>query len=205
MRGDFYIVEIEKYKKIFDNHNGIVKLADFTEAGFHNTVMYNLINEGYVNKIKTGYYEWLYDKPVAEAIIISKLFPEGIVCMNSALYIYGYTDRTPMAWHMAVSKDKSKKKYQIEYPPVKIYFLINDYLSIGQTTITYDNTSLKIFDRNRTICDVIRYEKKMDKEIFNKAIMAYVNDSAKSIAKLLEYSKKMNINNKVKSIMGMYM
>lgn len=205
MRGDYYIMEIEKYKKVFDDHNGIIKLAEFTEAGFHNTIMYDLINEGYVNRIKTGYYEWLYDKPVAEATIISKLFPEGIVCMDSALYIYGYTEKTPIAWHLAVSKDKSKKKYQIDYPLVKMYFLIDAYLSIGLTTITYDKTELKIFDRDRTICDVIRYGKKMDKEVFNKSIRAYVYDSAKNITKLLEYSKRMNISNKVKSIIGMYM
>lgn len=50
-----------------------------------------------------------------------------------------------------------------------------------------------IFDRDRTICDVIRYELKMVKEVFNYAIKAYVKDSKKNIRYLLNYSEIMRI------------
>ncbi|MDF1617974.1 type IV toxin-antitoxin system AbiEi family antitoxin domain-containing protein [Petrocella sp. FN5] len=50
-------MEIEKYKRIFDAQQGVIKLADFTAEGYHNTVLDRLIKDGYVNKLKTGYYE----------------------------------------------------------------------------------------------------------------------------------------------------
>lgn len=164
-----------------------------------------MIDKGYVEKIKTGYYEWVDGEPVSDAVVIRKLFPEGVICLESALYIYGYTDRTPLAWHIAVSKNKTKSKYRIDYPPMIFYFIIDAYLDIGRTEIMYEDYPITIFDRDRTICDVIRYEKKMDKEVFNVAIKAYAKDAKKDITNLMKYAEEMRIKNKVSTIIGMWL
>jgi predicted transcriptional regulator of viral defense system len=198
-------MKYEKYKKIFDKHGGVIKLSEFTNYGYHNTILYKLIEEGFVSKIKTGYYEWIADDLVPEVAIISKVFPEAVICLESALYIYGYTDRTPISWHVVVSKNNNKGKYTIDYPPIKFYFIVDKYIGIGKTTIVYDNNEVSIYDRERTICDIIRYEKKMDKEVFNVAIKAYVKDTKKNIGNLMKYAEEMNIKNKVNIIIGMWL
>ncbi len=201
--GDF--TDINVYKSIFDKHSGVIKLSDFTANGFHNTELNKLIEKGLVGKIKTGYYEWLDGDVISDAVVIRKLFPEGVVCLDSALYLYGYTERTPSAWHIAVSKNRKKSKYKIDYPPIQFYFLIDKYLEVGLSEITFEDHTLSIFDRDRTICDVIRYELKMDKEVFNYAIKAYVKDSKKNISNLLDYAEIMRIKSKVSRIIGMWM
>lgn len=198
-------MKIDKYKKIFDEHNGVIKLSDFTSRGYHNSVMDKLIKNGYVEKLKAGYYEWVDGEPVSNAVVISKLFPEAIVCLDSALYLYGYSERTPLHWHLAVSKNNGKNKYKIDYPPMQFYFIIDKYMKIGCSKIEFEGHLLSIFDRDRTICDIIRYEKKMDKEMFNYAIKAYVQDSKKNIRSLLDYADEMNIKNKVSNIIGMWL
>lgn len=199
------MLDISKYKKLFRANNGVVKMSDFTSEGYHNTLMSQLIEKGYVEKIKTGYYEWIGDEPISDAVIIRKLFPEGVVCMESALYLYGYTERTPKMWHVAVSKNGKTSKYSIEYPPIQFYFLIDKYMEIGRSEITFESHPMAVFDRDRTICDVIRYEKKMDKEVFNYALKAYVKDSRKNIGQMLDYAQEMRIKNKVSNIIGMWM
>lgn len=198
-------MDIKEYKKVFDAHQGVIKLADFTTVGFHNTVLDKLIKQGYVERIKAGYYEWIYEEPISDAVIITKLFPEGVICLESALYLYGYSDKTPLAWHVAVSKNKTKSKYKIDYPLVKFYFIIDSYMEIGKSEIGFEGHTLTIFDRERTICDIIRYEKKLDKELFNKAIKSYVKDSKKNIGRLMEYAEQMNVKKKVNTIIGMWM
>jgi len=198
-------MDVNQYKKAFDEYNGVIKLSEFTAKGFHNTILYKLIEEGYVEKLKTGYYEWIDDDPVSDAVIISKLFPEAVVCLDSALYIYGYSERTPLQWHLAVSKNKNKGKYKIDYPPMHFYFIIDEYMSIGQSEVEFEGHSLSIFDRDRTVCDIIRYEKKMDKEVFNYAIKAYIQDSERNISKLMDYAEKLKVKNKVSNIIGMWM
>ena len=198
-------MNVAEYKKIFDEHEGIIKLSDFTNKGHHNTELYKLMGEGYVEKIKTGYYQWVGAEMISDAVLISKIFPKGVVCLESALYLYGYIDRTPMKWHIAVSKNSSKSKYKIDYPPIKFYFIIDRYLSIGKTKIKYEGHQLKIFDRERTLCDVIRYEKKLDSEVYNQAVKAYIDDPHRNISVLIDYAKKMNISNKVNRVIGLWL
>jgi hypothetical protein len=143
--------------------------------------------------LKTGYYEWLYEEPVSEGVVITKLFQEGIVCMDSALFIYDYTDKTPLTWHIAVSRNKSKSKYKIDYLPMKFYFIKEEFMKIGKSEVLFENQPLP------------RFERKMDKEVFNKAIKSYVNDSKRNITNLMDYAELMNIKKKVSRIMGMWM
>ena len=78
-------------------------------------------------------------------------------------------------------------------------------MEYGITTVKYNKCNLKIFDKDRLICECFKYEKKIDKELFNKAVQAYIKDSKKNIKNLLAYSKKRNIQKKVKNIIGLFL
>lgn len=54
-------------------------------------------------------------------------------------------------------------------------------------------------------CDVLRYEKKLEKEVFNNAIGCYIEDSKKNIRKLFDYAEIFNIKNKVQTRIGMWL
>ena len=71
--------------------------------------------------------------------------------------------------------------------------------------IAFEDCIINIFDRDRLICECINHERKMDKEIYNKAIRSYINDDKKDVSKLIEYSKQRNIQNKVKERIGVWL
>ena len=50
----------------------------------------------------------------------------------------------------------------------------------------------------KSICDIIKNRKKIDAEIFGKAIREYFYSKNKNTLKLYEYAKKMNIYSKVR-------
>ena len=96
--------------------------------------------------------------------------------MDTALQHYGYSARTPVAWHMAVSKNSSKTRFQIDYPFVKPYFVEPGLLELGLTDGEIDGVFVRIADKERAICDCLRYRNKMDQEIFNKVVQSYIAD-----------------------------
>lgn len=142
---------------------------------------------------------------LSEQALIAILYPDGVICMYSALFYYYYTDRTPLNWDIAVNKDVSKARFKIDYPYVQPYYIEPDSLTFGVTTADYGDCTMQIFDRDRLICECLKYESKMDKETFNKAIQAYINDPKKSVAKLLEYARKRRIYKRVKDMIGVWL
>lgn len=56
------------------------------------------------------------DSIYPEEVVIARLFPNSVIFLESALMIYGYTDRIPAAWQIAVDRDSEKTQYQIDYP-----------------------------------------------------------------------------------------
>ena len=68
-----------------------------------------------------------------------------------------------------------------------------------------DGHDIRIYDKDRVICDCLRYRNKMYKEIFNKAIQNYINDPGKSIPKLLEYAEPLRVKKIAKELIGVWL
>jgi len=196
---------VKEIKQIFDEHGGML----CTRELYANKVFYNdvqrLVKDGLVEKIRYGYYQWIDEDNPSEARLINQLFPDGILNMDTALFYYGYSDRTPNAWHLAVSKDSTKSRFKIDYPFVRPYFVEPDLLNLGLTSGDIDSNPVRIYDKERTICDCLRYRNKMDREIFVKAIQRFVNDTSKNIPRMMNYAKKLRAANTVKNLVGVWL
>lgn len=161
-----------------------------------------LIADGHVEKVRRGYYQWVNPDDFGEVGTVIRLFPDAILGMDTALRYYGYSDRTPGVWHLAVSKDSGKSRFHIDYPFVKPYNMEPAVLDLGLTKGNIDGHEVRIYDKDRLICDCLRYRNKMDREVFNKAIQSYIADPEKSISKLLEYAEPLRVKKIAKDLIG---
>ena len=197
--------EYNKVREIFEINHGLIRTSDITSRGIHNRVLNKLMESGVIVRVKRGYYQWVDGGALDEVELLVRLFPEAIVCMESALHYYGYIDRTPDRWHIAVSKDSNKSKYRIAYPFVKPYFIEPKYLDIGMTNGSINDIIIRVYDRERCICDLIRYANKLDREMVNQAIQSYVRDSQKNISILMDYSKILRVYKKLQMWVGVWL
>ena len=196
---------IEDYKKIFDKYGGIVRAKQLQEGKLFFRPLQKLIQEGHVEKVRHGYYQWADHDDFSEVGLVTRLFPDAVFCMDTALRYYGYGDRTPGDWHLAVSKDSGKSRFNIDYPFVKPYYIEPSLIDLGLTSGEMDGHKIRIYDKERLICDCLRYRNKMDKEIFNKAIQNYINDPTKSIPRLLEYAEALRVKKVAKDLIGVWL
>lgn len=197
--------DVQYYKSIFDKYGGMMRTTQLAEEKIFYPQREKLIADGYVEKIRRGYYQWINPNDFSEAGTVIRLFPDAILCMDTALRYYGYSDRTPGNWHLAVSKDSGKSRFKIDYPFVKPYYVEPAVLELGLTTGTMDGHAIRIYDKERLICDCLRYRNKMDKEIFNKAIQKYIADPEKSIPKLMEYAGPLRVKKLAKDLIGVWL
>jgi predicted transcriptional regulator of viral defense system len=196
---------IPEIRQLFDFHGGMLRTRElYAEKIFYKDVQ-QLVSDGLIEKIRYGYYQWVDDDNPSEARLVNQLFPDGILNMDTALFFHGYSDRTPLAWHIAVSKDSGKSRFKIDYPFVRPYFVEPPLLDVGLTSGDIDGNQMRIYDKERTMCDCLRYRNKMDREIFHKAIRSYVNDTSKNIPRLMKYADILRVTEPVKNLIGVWL
>lgn len=191
--------------KIFLNYNFTMTTAQLNKEKLYYRDIQRMLDEGLIEKVRRGYYHWIEDYGTSEVALINSLFPDAVFCMETALFFYKYSDRNPAEWNITVDKNTSRQRTNIDYPFIKAYRVEPALLNLGETDGIIEFTKVRIYDRDRTICDVLRNMSKMDKEIFNKAIQRYVNDPQKNIPNLMEYAKALRVQKKVNDLIGVWL
>jgi len=196
---------IEEMRQMFEDSGGLLRTKELYAKKVFYSYIQQLAKDGLIEKIRYGYYQWIDENNPSEARLINRLFPDAILNMDTALFYYGYSDRTPLAWHLAVSKDSGKSRFKIDYPFVRPYFVEPALLGLGLSSGEIDGNQVRIYDKERTVCNCLRYRNKMDREIFVKAIRGYVNDTSKNIPLIMQYAKELRLTNAVKNLVGIWL
>ena len=191
----------KQVKEVIINNGGIAKSADFVAAGIRAADVVNLCNAGILSRVRHGYYEITEKSEVSEEQLLATLVPKGIVCVESALFHYGYSDFAPRKWSIAVPRSMSRTKLNVDVLALQPYYVQAELYDLGKTIGNFNGVVLPVYDRERTICDCFKYRAKLDNEIFNKALNAYANDTEKNLSNLSAYAKKLRVYKKVPELM----
>ncbi|MDY0040541.1 MAG: hypothetical protein RBS57_09540 [Desulforhabdus sp.] len=113
--------------------------------------------------------------------------PNGVICLISALAIYGLTEEIPREHWIAVQRDSKMRVPR----PIRIVRYRN--ATLGKTEINLDGTKVPIYDRERTIVDSFRL---LDRELAIKALKMALASKKKDridLKKLQQYAKKLRV------------
>lgn len=195
---------LDEILKLIEEQGGIVKKEQFTELGIDYRRILDFVQSGDLVRIKNGYYTDRIDR-FTEEELVARLFSDARLCMESALYAYGYISQKPYAWHLAVDKNTSKSRFKMDYPKIIPYYTEPDALELGSTEITMSGQQFLIYDRDRVICDCLKYETKLEREVFKGALQSYIRDSQKDISALMAYARARKVVGKVQSMIGVWL
>ena len=189
-------------KQVIIEKGGIAKTSDFVAAGIPAVDIVNLCNTGYLERIRHGYYQLADGNTSSEEQLIATLIPKAIICVESALFHYGYSDFAPRKWSIAVPRSMSRTKLDIDALTLQTYYVQSEIYELGKTTADFNGVVLPIYDRERTICDCFKYRSRLDHEIFSKALNAYAKGEKKNLQNLSIYAKKLRVYKKVNELMS---
>lgn len=182
------MVKTDMIKKIIEKNNGILTTKMLEENNIHRQYLKQLVDDGYVVKVSRGMYV-RPDKDINEYYIMGEQYKSGIFSHNTALYFYDLTDRTPFELDMTFPSN-----VRISNDMIKTHYISKDKLELGLITKELeDGTTIRIYNMERTICDIIRDRNKIDSQIFNTALNEYMKRNDKNLNLLYEYAKEFNI------------
>ena len=197
-------MNLEDIRREAEKNGGFIRTGELKNLKVDYRGIQRLIQKGELIKIKNGLYK-LPGQDSSEEELVAGLFPDGVLCLESALFYHGYTSIPPLNWNIAVNKDTSKSRFDMGYPFVKPYYYEADQLLIGAVKVSVGKCKMYVYNKERTICDCLKYENKMDRGLYNQAIRAYIEDKDKNPAKLFEYAKKRRIYKKARDILGIWL
>ena len=183
-----------KILKLFKN--GYLTTKDVTENNIPRTYLTKLIKENKIERVSRGVYI-KKNVLVDEFMVLQSKSKYAIYSNATALYLHGLSNRIPIKYDITV-KSGYKGSLQKE-DNVTLFYTKRELLELGVIDYKLDSGNIiRVYDLDKTICDIIKNKKKIDAEIFNKAIREYFYSKKKNTLKLYEYSKKMNLYNKAR-------
>lgn len=187
---------MEKYREIIEKNNGIIFANKLESYNMDRHILRKLVESGLLVKIEHGIYA-SPDKNVNEFWLLGEKYKNGIFSHNTALYFYGMTDRTPLKIDMTFPSNNRVKNDLLD-----VHYIKKEYHDIGLTKLKLqDNSVIRVYDVERTICDIIRDRNKIDLQIFNTAMNEYMKRKDKNFIILAEYAKMFKIEKILKQYM----
>lgn len=183
---------LDRVRKFILDNGGIVKKSQLAGLGIDYRRILDFVEKGDILRIKSGYYA-VHLSDFTEEELVAKLFPDCVLNLENALYAYGYIKKKPYGWRLAVDKNTSKSRFKMDYPKIIPMYAEPETLELGVTEIQLSDVTVRIFEKERLICECLKYEDKMDRERFKEGLMAYIKDPKKDIAKLMYYAKERKV------------
>ena len=191
---DSYIINekreliLDRVKAFIYQNGGIAKKSQLAELGIDYRRILDFVEKGDLIRIKSGYYT-VRLSDFSEEEFIAKLFPDAVLNLETALYAYGYLEQRPYGFKLSVDKNTSKSRFKLDFPQVTPLYAEPETLQFGVTQIDFGGTKMQIFEKDRLVCECLKYEDKMEREFFKEGLLCYIRDPKKDVAKLMKYAR----------------
>lgn len=195
---------LERVKEFIYQNGGVVKKAQLNELGIDYRRILDFVEKGDLIRIKNGYYT-VRISDFSEEELVARLFPDCVLNLESALFTYGYIDRRPYEWKLTVDKNTSKSRFKLDYPQVIPFYAEPETLEFGVAQVMFGNFTMNIFEKDRLVCECLKYEDKMERELFKKGLLSYIQDPKKNVAKLMKYARERKVLKKVQTMIGVWL
>lgn len=185
----------EKLENFLQNNYGYITTKDLVEIGISKTSIPELLKEKILRKVSHGIY--IDNKLIEdEFYILQKRFSNIVYSYNTACYLLGLSDRAPYKLEVTTIKHNNISE------DIDIHYVCKEKFDIGIIEIEspYSNP-IKVYNEERCICDLLRNQKAVEIELYNKIIKEYFKRKNKNLALLEEYSKTFNVHEKFINIM----
>jgi len=182
----------EKILKILTQKKGIILRKDLIKENIPTTYLTLLVNEKILERVGRGVYTDInsFGDDFFKTQVVSK---NAIYSYNTALYLHKLSNRTPIKYDFTVPYNYNGSLMKNE--SVNLYRVKREILELGISIMkSPGGQEIRVYDKERTICDIIKHKNKIDNEIVIQAIKFYVREIDSDLHKLGKYAKILKVD-----------
>ena len=190
----------EKIENIVKTNNGYVTRKDIDRNRIPSIYLSRYVKKHNLIQVVRGFYareDWIVDP----YLIFQYTYPQFIYSFNSAIYLHGLGDILPN--YLEVTGPFNYRPMSKNRDDVMTHTdTVSESYNLGITDIkTSLGNMVRVYDKEKTICDLIKHKDKIEFEVYVKALTRYARSKDKDINKLMRYAQIMKIENKVRDQM----
>lgn len=195
---------IEEIKCIARHGGGYIRTSQMEELGISRPMIKKYKESGLLEQVSRGLYS-IANEISDEYVVLQKHCNKAIFSYGTALYLWGMSDRTPHIFDVTVPQGTHTSHLKRVNEDLRCHYIKSDLYKIGITqTISPQGGNVRLYDKERCICDIVRNKDKIEMQLFSQAIKEYFKGVGNA-RKLLKYSKIFKIEDKVRAYMEVLM
>lgn len=182
--------------KMVEEQNGYIRLIDAQNKGLSKYSVLEYVRQNNMERIAPGVY--ITEDTWEDRLYLLQIRNRNIVFSHeTALNIHNLSDREPFAPVVTVKRGYNAK--HLKEAGVTIHTVRDEWFMLGLTEAkTFAGNPIRIYDKERCICDIVKRKNQMDIQVFQMAITSYFSGKDKDIHRLMEYAKIMQLEDRVR-------
>ena len=185
----------ETFKELLEaSSDGTITAKQVTAAGLHRSVLQELVEGGKLYRFGRGLYV-RSDIWEDDFYLLQRKYGRGIYSHDTALYLLGYSDRTPARYTMTFPKGYNSPSLKQENINIKRVIPENYSCGVSELQSPCGNP-IRVYNLERTLCDILRGSGS-DIQIVGAAMKKYAASKEKDIHKLMQYAGQLRVKPKV--------
>lgn len=188
----------KKLEKLFNDYH-VVSCKMLLENGYTKYQIMNLVKKGVLYRVRKGLYR-LHNEIDDEFYIYQKNNSYIVYSNETALYLHNLTDRFPNPLSVT-----TKSGYHVRNKKLKVYYVKEEFLDNNVVILNSpQGNPIYVYDIERTICDIVKNKNRMDPQVYIQGLQNYFLRGKPNLRKLSKISKLLNIQQKMMSIIELY-
>lgn len=182
-------------QQLTEKNNGYLLAAIANENNISKATLSKYVKEKGLERIARGIY--ITDDVWPDELYIMQVRNKAVIFSGeTALYLHGLIDREYSKICVSVPTGYNATHFKTENVQVK-YASKNSY-ELGVCTVpSMSGNMVRVYDRERCICDLISDRNKMEVQNFQTALRGYMSGKGKKLSRLIEYARKLGMRDEV--------
>ena len=179
--------KFEQLDRLLESQDGMLRTAQAITAGISKPTFYQFVRVRGLEQVAHGIY--LSKNAWVDSMYLLHLrCPQAIFSHETALFVHDLSNREPLEYSITVKTGYNPTRLKDD--GIKVFTIKTELhevgLSIARTSFGHN---VPVYDKERTICDVLRSRSQIEIQTFQDALKAYVRRKDKDLRTLMHYAR----------------
>jgi hypothetical protein len=176
---------------ILQQNKGFIRTAEVEASGISRAYFGKYIKVRSLERAAQGLY-MSQDAWDDEMYVIQVRYPSAVFSHETASYLLNLAEREPIRF--AVTLKEGANTAGLSKHGIKVYKVKTEMVEEGVIEAqTPAGQTVRVYNAERTVCDLVRSRRKLDAQEVQAAFKAYMGKKDKNIPLLLRYAKAFNV------------